>query len=177
MLRNGPCTVNDDYYGALTILTDAERGTVEVAGEQVPTVVIQRSPRVEPNASVPIGTREAAHLTATIDGVDAELRPGKGKLTRASHRVVLALADTHYSFVPDSDDTTQLRRDSTKLASFELLDVKGGDEFIVRWLVERDDTRPGDAAIGYALSVAFRTGAVGIITVLTNGSENVPGTP
>lgn len=42
------------------------------------------------------------------------------------------------------------------------------------WQAGREESRPADAAIGYALSVAFRTGALGIFTVLLNGSENVP---
>jgi hypothetical protein len=171
MPLTGTRTVDDAYYDELKISTDAERGVVEVSGEQVPTVVIQRSPDAEPNMFVPIGTRKADHLTMSVDGVEAELRPGPGKLTRGSYRVDLTLAGTHYRFTPDSDDDTQLRRDGAEIASFSM---DGEGKFAVHWRAGRDDSQPADAAIGYALSVAFRTGAMGIFSVLLNGSENVP---
>ncbi|WP_435582286.1 hypothetical protein [Amycolatopsis thermoflava] len=163
--------VDDPYYGELTIRTDSERGVVEVSGEQVPPVVIQRSPDAEVTRLVPIGTRKADHLTMTVDGAEAGLRPGPGKLTRASYRVDVTLAGTHYRFTPDSDDYTLLKRDGAGIASFGL-DTAG--KFTVFWQARREDSRPADAAIGYALSAAFRTGALGIFTVLLNGSENVP---
>lgn len=164
-------TVDDEYYDALTIRTSNERGMVEVSGKQVPTVVIQRSPAAELNEYVPIGTRNADHLTMSVDGVEAELRPGPGKLTRGSYRVELTLAGTHYKFTPDSDDDTLLKRDGIPTASFSM---DGEGTFAVYWQADRDDSQPADAAIGYALSVAFRTGALGIFSVLLNGSENVP---
>jgi hypothetical protein len=167
-------TVDDEYYHELKIRTDAERGVVEVSGEQVPTVVIQRSSDAELNKFVPIGTRQADHLAMLVDGVEAELRPGTGKLTRRSYRVDLTLAGTHYRFTPDDDDSTQLSRDGAKIASFAM-DVEG--TFTVYWQTERDDSQPADAAIGYALSMAFRTGARGIFDVLLNGSENAQVAP
>jgi hypothetical protein len=171
MSLTGTRTVDDAYYDELKIRTNAERGVVEVSGEQVPTVVIQRSSDAELNKFVPIGTRKAGHLTMSVDGVEAELRPGPGKLTRGSYRVELTLAGTHYRFTPDDDDSTQLRRDGATIASFSM---DGEGKFTVHWQAERDDSQPADAAIGYALSVAFRTGALGIFSVLLNGSENVP---
>ncbi|MFF0146025.1 hypothetical protein ATK36_0519 [Amycolatopsis sulphurea] len=164
-------TVDDGYYGELKIRTNAERGVVEVSGKQVPTVVLQRCSDAELNKFVPIGTRNTDHLTMSVDGAEAELRPGPGKLTRRSYRVELTLAGTHYEFTPDDDDDTRLRRNGAAIASFAM-DVEG--QFTVHWQAERDDAQPADAAIGYALSVAFRTGAKGIVSVLLNGSENVP---
>jgi hypothetical protein len=171
MPLTGSRTVDDAHYGELKIRTDAERGVVEVSGEQVPTVVIERSQDAELTEFVPIGTRKADHLTMSVDGVEAELRPGPGKLTRGSYRVDVTLAETHYRFTPDDDDDTQLRRDGARIASFTM---DGEGKFTVHWQTERDDSQPADAAIGYALSVAFRTGALGIFSVLLNGTENVP---
>jgi hypothetical protein len=167
----GTRTIDDGHYGELTIHTSTERGVVEVSGNQVPTVVLQRSSDAELNKFVPIGTRNADHLTMSVDGDEADLRPGPGKLTRRSYRVELTLAGTHYEFTPDDDDDTQLRRNGATIASFSM-DVDG--KFTVHWQTERDDSQPADAAIGYALSAAFRTGAKGIFSVLLNGSENVP---
>ena len=171
MPLTGTRTVDDAYHGELKIRTDAERGVVEVSGEQVPTAVIERSPDAELNEFVPIGTRNADHLTMSVDGVEAELRPGPGKLTRGSYRVDLTVDGTRYRFTPDDDDYTQLKRGGAKIASFWM---DGEGKFTVHWHAERDDLRPADAAIGYALSVAFRTGALGILDVLLHGSENVP---
>jgi hypothetical protein len=81
------------------------------------------------------------------------------------------LARENFRFTPDDDDSTRLRRDGATIASFSM---DGEGKFTVHWQAERDDSQPADAAIGYALSVAFRTGAMGIFSVLLNGSENVP---
>lgn len=159
-------SVDDEYHGKLEI--HAEGGVVEVSGERVPTVVIRRSPDAVLNKFVPIGTRDAAHLTMSVDGVEAELRPGPGKLTRGSYRVELTVGETHYRFTPDDTDSSQLLRDGTEVASFEI-DVEG--TFAVHW---QAGSLPADAAVGYALSVAFRTGAEGIFGVLLNGSDVVP---
>jgi hypothetical protein len=164
--------IDDAYYGELKICLSAERGVVEVSGEQIPTVIIERSSDAELNKFVPIGTREAAHLTVSVDGIEDDLRLGPGKLTRGSYRVELTFAGAHYKFMPDSADATQLWRDGAKIASFSLDDADG--TFVVHWQTDRDDSQPADAALGYALSAAFRTGATGIFSLLLNGSENVP---
>ncbi|MGC7098152.1 hypothetical protein ACPZ19_26060 [Amycolatopsis lurida] len=114
MHLTGTRAVDDAYYGELTIHTSAERDQVEVSGKRVPTVVIRRSPDAEPNKFVPIGTRKAAHLTMTVDGAEADLRPGRGKLTRRSYRVDLTLEDTHYAFTPDSSNFSLLLNGSEK---------------------------------------------------------------
>lgn len=44
----------------------------------------------------------------------------------------------------------------------------------MHWQAERGDSRSAAAAIGYVLSVAFGTGALGIFSVLLHGSEHVP---
>ncbi|AXB41593.1 hypothetical protein [Amycolatopsis albispora] len=169
MHLTGTRAVDDEHYGELTIRTSDERDVVEVSGVRVPTVVLRRSPGVEPNKFVPIGTRKARHLTMTVNGTGAELRPGPGRLTRRSYRIELTLAGTHYKFTPDINDDMLLTRDGTKIASFTLND---DGEFFVHW--DSDGAQPADAAIGYALSAAFGTSTTGIFTVLLHGSENLP---
>ncbi|WP_226351930.1 hypothetical protein [Pseudonocardia sp. ICBG601] len=80
-------------------------------------------------------------------------------------------ADGKYLFKPNSIDTSQLWRDETKLADFSM-DNKG--DFIVSWLQTREQVLEADAAIGYSLSVAFRTGAQGIWSMLLYGLEAIP---
>lgn len=154
---------------AISALEAPERDLVEASGERIPTVAIRRAPDAELNKFVPIGTRKAAQLTMTVDGAEADLRPGPGKLTRRSYRIELSLADAHYTFTPDADDDMRLARGGNDLASFSMTD---DGEFEVHWRAEH--SQPADAAIGYALSAAFRTRTTGIFSLLLNGSESVP---
>lgn len=161
--------VDDAFYDELKIRTNDAEGRVEVSGAQVPTVVITRSVGAEINLFVPIGTREPGELTMTVGEVTADLRPGKGKWTRGSYRVDLTLLGKRYRFKPNSIATSQLIRDGKKIFEPSMDDEDGS--FLVQWLVNRDDTEPVDAAIGYALAVAFRTGAMSLFGMLLSGAE------
>ncbi|GAA1033624.1 MULTISPECIES: hypothetical protein [Amycolatopsis] len=165
------CTVDDAFYGELNIHTNDTDGLVEVFGNLVPTVSIVRAPNATLNRFVPIGTREAGELTMTVGGRAANLHPGAGKWTRGSYRVDLKLAGKRYRFAPNSIATSQLIRDGRRIFEPSMDDEDG--DFLVQWLVNRDDTEPADAAIGYALAVAFRTGAMGFLSLLINGAEMV----
>jgi hypothetical protein len=153
--------INDTFYGELRL--DARDGVLDVSGDQVPTVIITRSPEAECKTIAPIGTRVATSLSVTVDGVEAELLPGKAAWTRHSHRVDLTHAGTGYALVPNSAITSRLIRDGATIAEFCLVD---DGEFVVRWLTAADDARPADAAIGYVLSVAFGTGAERFLSLL-----------
>ncbi|MFC5286494.1 hypothetical protein ACFPM7_05475 [Actinokineospora guangxiensis] len=162
-------TVDDAFYDGLSIRTDDTEGVVEVSGPRIPTVTIRRSPDAAVDRFVPIGTRQAGELVMTVAGVAADLRPGKGKLTRASYGVDLVVAGTRYRFAPNSVATSRLVRAGRKVFELSMGDEDG--DFLVQWLINRDDTEGADAAIGYALSVAFRTGAMGLFTLLLNGAD------
>lgn len=51
----------------------------------------------------------------------------------------------------------------------------GTGDFIVYWIRTRDEVLPVDASLGYALSMAFRTGARGFLSLLLQGTEAPPG--
>lgn len=165
-------TVDDAFYDELTIHTSDESGVIEVSGEHVPTVTIKRSPDAALNKFVPIGSRAASDLAMTVAGVEADLLSGKAAWTRGSYRVELTHAGTHYKFTPNSITTTQLIRDGANIVEFSMDDEDG--DFLVQWLAKREDSQPADAAIGYALSVAFRTGAMGFFSLLINAAETMP---
>ncbi|ATY13021.1 hypothetical protein CU254_23175 [Amycolatopsis sp. AA4] len=169
MPLTAPRVVDDAFYDELTIHTDDARGLVEVSGAHVPTVVIARSPDAPINRFVPIGSREPADLIMTVGEAVADLRPGKGKWTRGSYRVDLTADGKRYRFKPNSIATSQLIRDGKKVFEPSMDDEDG--DFLVQWLVNRDDTEPADAAIGYALAVAFRTGAMSLFSMLLSGAE------
>jgi hypothetical protein len=165
--------VEDAFYGDLDIRTEGG-DRVEVSGEQVPTVAIDRSAGTEPDRFTPIGSRDQAKLRMTVGGDEVALHPGKGKLLRRTYRIDVTNGKIHYRFRPNSVATAQLVRDGAKIVEFSMRDEDG--DFLVQWLVERDDSQPADAAVGYALSVAFRTGAMSAHSALLHGlAELLPG--
>lgn len=164
--------VDDAFFGDLEIATDDEDGTVTVSGEIVPAVTITRANDAEKNRFTPIGSRRPEDLILTIDGKPGAIMPGPGKWTRASYRVRVRTEDTEYLFKPNSIATTQLRRDNVKLADFSMDDDDG--DFLVYWISTRDRALPIDASLGYALSIAFRTGALGVWSMLLRGAEALP---
>lgn len=157
-----PTRVADQLFGQVEIELDHEGGTLRVSGGGMPTVEIRRSPDTEVATHVPIGTRDPARLTLLVDGVEETLRPAKGFLSRRSYRVevVSAARDCRYVLVPNSSDTSRLRRDKRRLGVFT---SAGDGKVSAEWENgERRSTaapEPYDAAVGYALAAAYGTGA------------------
>lgn len=87
-------------------------------------------------------------------------------MRRRTYRVDLTWNQHHYSFAPNSSATSRLKRDGRQLADFSAGD--DGD-FIVYWVAARDETTAADAAIGYALSLAFGTGAYTLVGMVLSG--------
>lgn len=87
-------------------------------------------------------------------------------------RFELTVARTHYTFLPKSAATTQLIRDRNKTIELSMDD---DGEFLNQWLATRAEAQPRDAAVGYALAVAFGTGAHGFFSALTHFSDIIPG--
>ncbi|MEU2567937.1 hypothetical protein [Streptomyces althioticus] len=157
-----PTPVADQLFGQVQIELDHEGGTLRVSGEGLPTVEIRRSPDTEVATHVPIGKRDPARLTLLVDGVEETPRPAKGLLSRRSYRVevVSATRDCRYVLVPNSSDTSRLRRDKRRLGVFT--STGDGKDSAVWENGERRSTaapEPYDAAVGYALAAAYGTGA------------------
>jgi hypothetical protein len=159
------CVVEDSLHGAVIVNTDIEKGWVEVAGDSFPAVHLRRSEAAEVSQYVPIGTRDAAQLTLTVDGTPAALSPGRGRFTRGSFRVDARLDEVHYRFEPADDDGSRLLRDGQRLG--ELMLEPETVELLAVWSPGAD-VRPRDAAIGYALATAFGTGAESTLGMLVN---------
>ncbi|GAA1959532.1 hypothetical protein GCM10009754_32560 [Amycolatopsis minnesotensis] len=163
---------DDAFFGELEVHTDEESGSVEVSGPEVPAVAIRRRPGAEVNQFVPIGSRRSADLDMIVGGDPATILAGPGKWTRGSYQIRVAVKGGEYLFKPNSIATTQLLRDGTKLADFSMDDDEG--DFIVHWIQTRERVLSVDAAVGYALPVAFRTGALGFWSMLLRGAEALP---
>ncbi|GAA3788712.1 hypothetical protein [Amycolatopsis tucumanensis] len=159
-------TVTDAFYGDLKADVDQDAGVVELSGPDVPAVEIRRLVPARAHAHVPIGTRQAQQLGVRIDGRRAVITPGPGELRRRTYRVDLTWDQHHYQLKPNSSATSRLVRDGRQLADFS---VDGDGDFIVYWLATRDETIAADAAVGYALSLAFGTGAHTMIGMILSG--------
>ncbi|PJN35303.1 hypothetical protein CG717_03490 [Streptomyces sp. CB02613] len=151
-----PATVEDDHHGDIRVeLVGEQRETLVVSGEGIPRVVLTRAPGAEVDDHILIGTRAPRLLTLTVDGRDATIKPGKGKLRRRSYRVDVRCAGTAYRLVPDSIPSSRLTRDGKHIGDFS---SAGGDRRVIAEWRDGAVVEPADAAIGYALAAAFGTG-------------------
>ncbi|MFK0184653.1 hypothetical protein ACIQV1_10625 [Streptomyces rubiginosohelvolus] len=151
-----PASTEDDHFGEISVeLLGEHREKLVVSGERIPTVTIVRAPEAEVDDHIVIGTRDPRHLTITVDGEDATIKPGKGKLRRQTYRVDVHHGGTHYRLVPNSIPFSKLTRDGKHLGDFS---SDGDRRVIAEWQEEAGTPEPLDAAIGYALSAAFGTG-------------------
>lgn len=142
----------DTLFGEMHVRIEGQE-RVTVSGAGVPTTVLERDPASEADPQIAIGTRNAAHLTLTVDGVRVPLRPARGRLRRRTYRVETEYDGARYVLVPDSVPSSRLTRDGTHLGDFS----SDGDETVIaEWAGAT--ARPVDASIGYALAAAFGTG-------------------
>ncbi|MFB8118772.1 hypothetical protein ACFQ6U_16505 [Streptomyces sp. NPDC056465] len=155
-LPPAPSGTQDTLFGEMHVRIEGQE-RVTVSGENVPTTVLERDPASEADAQIAIGTRDAAHLTLTVDGVRVPLWPARGRLRRRTYRVETEYDGARYALVPDSVPSSRLTRDGTRLGDFS----SDGDETVVAEWVQghtAPTARPADASIGYALAAAFGTG-------------------
>ncbi|PCG87875.1 hypothetical protein CIB93_00055 [Streptomyces sp. WZ.A104] len=151
-----PASTEDDHYGEISVeLLGEQREKLVVSGERIPTITIVRAPEAEVDDHIVIGTRDPRHLTITVDGEAATIKPGKGKLRRQTYRVDVRHAGIHYRLVPNSIPFSRLTRDGKHLGDFS---SDGDRRVIAEWQEDAGTPEPLDAAIGYALSAAFGTG-------------------
>ncbi|NDZ56348.1 hypothetical protein G3I47_03505 [Streptomyces anulatus] len=150
-----PAAVEDDHHGDILVELTGEHGEMlVVSGERIPRVVLTRAPGAEVDDHIVIGTRDPRHLTLTVDGREATITPGKGKLRRRSYRVDVRCAGTSYRLVPDSIPSSRLTRDGKHIGDFS----SDGDRRVLAEWRPGAAVEPADAAIGYALAAAFGTG-------------------
>jgi hypothetical protein len=150
-----PAAVEDDHHGDILVELTGEHGEIlVVSGERIPRVVLTRAPGAEADDHIVIGTRDPRRLTLTVDGQDATIAPGKGKLRRRSYRVDVRCAGTSYRLVPDSIPSSRLTRNGKHIGDFS----SDGDRRVLAEWRDGAAVEPLDAAIGYALAAAFGTG-------------------
>ncbi|MFH8410503.1 hypothetical protein ACH4FX_37855 [Streptomyces sp. NPDC018019] len=152
----GPGLAEDRIFGRVGLDLDAAAGLLTVRGERVPTAELRRAPGAAPAGFVPIGTRDGAALRLTVEGRPAHLAPGRGRLTRRSHRVDVVHGGVRYRLLPDSPNGSRLVKDGRRIADFS---SDGAGHVWADWHPDVAPPLREDAAIGYALAAAFGTGA------------------
>ncbi|MFJ7059890.1 hypothetical protein ACIQVA_19585 [Streptomyces microflavus] len=150
-----PATTEDDHYGDVAVELSGERGEMlTVSGERIPRTTLTRAPGAEVDDHIAIGTRDPRHLTLSVDGDEATIVPGKGRLRRRSYRVDVRCAGVSYRLVPDSIPGSRLIRDGKHIGDFS----SDGDRKVIAEWREGAAVEPLDAAVGYTLAAAFGTG-------------------
>ncbi|GGT53440.1 hypothetical protein [Streptomyces purpureus] len=150
--------MNDHLPGPPHIRLDPRAGTLDVSGPGLPAVRLERADGAEGakiDEHVPIGTREAARLTLTVDGAPARMRPAKGRISRRSYRVDAKVGGARYRLVPCSYGDSKLLKNGRKLGE---LDSTGDGKVAADW-DENAKVLAQDVAVGTALAAAFGTGA------------------
>ncbi|WP_262387254.1 hypothetical protein [Streptomyces sp. TRM49041] len=146
----------DVLFGGIRVSLDTVGGAVTVHGDAVPGIAVRRADGVDRvDAHIPVGTRDGALLSLTVDGADVPIRPGKGRLTRGSFRVDVPYDGIVYRLVPDSMAESRLLRGRQRIGGFS---SDGDGVVLARW-EEGVRVRAVEAALGYALAAAFGTGA------------------
>jgi hypothetical protein len=156
---------HDTLYGPISVVTNAVDGWVEITGDTIPPVTIEREPGAEPDRTVRLGSRDQDHITLLLDGTPLPLHPGRTGWSRRSHRVRVEHAGTILQLRPVSDASSRLLcgrrvfgplRTRRRLGKFSEKDPKSFTSHWYRW--SRRPT-PEEAALGYALAAAFGSGA------------------
>ncbi|MCD9143927.1 hypothetical protein [Streptomyces albireticuli] len=148
---------HDPLFGRVDVTLDSGAGLLDVSGPAIPHVLLRRAPGGHPGEHVPIGSRDATALTLTVDGAEAPLTLGRGRITRRSYAVTAKVGtDGRYRLVPSSDASSRLSRNGTRLG--RLTAQRSGIVEPADWR-RRAKIMPVDAALGYALAAAFGTGA------------------
>ncbi|MEW1722302.1 hypothetical protein [Streptomyces sp. NPDC093109] len=156
--------IGDTLFGEITVRQDGQE-RLEVEGEGIPRVAIERDLESEVDPQTAIGTRDPSFLAMTIDGREVVLKPAKGRFARRSYRVDVEYDGARYCLVPDSVPSSRLTRDGTHLGDF----MSDGDEIVIAEWLPDVDIRPADAAVGYALASAFGTGGQPMWMMLVDG--------
>ncbi|WP_433546501.1 hypothetical protein ACQPZG_16430 [Streptomyces sp. CA-294286] len=161
----------DSLFGAVTV-TVATHARVTVSGSAIPRTVLVRDPgAARPDPHVAIGTRAAAELTLSVDGVPAGIRPGKGRIRRSTYKVDATHDGARYRLTPTSLATSRFTRDGRHLADFT---ADGDETVLVEWHPDADP-RPVDASLGYALAAAYGTGGQPMwVTLIDVIAELIP---
>ncbi|MBX6748630.1 MAG: hypothetical protein IRY85_03000 [Micromonosporaceae bacterium] len=154
--------------------TDDHVAVLVLDGASESRATITRATDERVRRDIPIGTRDAGHLTMLVNGTPVDLAPGPGRYTRGSFKVAAVYQGMRYLLALASAVSSRLHRDGVRLGEFSRLD---SGEIRVWWNREAS-VSPTDAAIGYTLAAAFGTGAKFFLAALFDGPDHgMPAVP
>ncbi|MER7111581.1 hypothetical protein [Streptomyces sp. NPDC000229] len=147
--------MHDHFPATPTVRLLSGAGTLDVTGPGLPHVRLVRATGTEPDPHIPIGTRDPALLTLTVDGRPAGIAPAKGRLSRRSYRVDARVGTARYRLVPCGYGESRLLRNGRRLGELQ----STGDGHVTTDWDENAKVAAQDVAVGTALAAAFGTGA------------------
>ncbi|MET9800214.1 hypothetical protein [Streptomyces sp. NPDC006368] len=147
--------MNERLPGPSRIQLDHRAGVLHVSGPGLPRVRLVRTSTGAPDEHIPIGTRDRARLTLTVDGEPTPITPAKGRLSRRSYRVDAKVGNTRYRLVPCAYGESRLLKDGKPLGE---LGSTGDGEVRADW-DGNATVLAQDVAVGTTLAAAFATGA------------------
>jgi hypothetical protein len=162
-MHSDDVTIHDDLFGELRVHIAESGSLIMVTGPRIPDASLRRALDATVVKGIPIGTRDASALTMTIDGVGCDLRPGRGGLTRPSHKVDVTVRATDYRLKPSSQYSSTLLADNHDAGEF----VRDSEDRICA--VWQDAATPEHAAVGYLLAMSFGIGARSTVDLLIDG--------
>ena len=176
--------MDDGLFGPIELDLDTTAGVVTVRGPGIPEVVVRRTGKGDAD-HVPIGTREPRDLELSVDGVVTSLRPSRARLSRRSYRVLAHVDDTPLLCAPCSPERSRIVRGSRTSPTHEMGIAERLDDgtVVISWhaavtvlghTVRAPEPTAGEAAVAYAVAVAFGTGARMMLPVLLDVLLFVP---
>lgn len=168
--------VKDALFGSIELELVVPAGLVTVSGRGVPTVVVRRL-GVGDEARVPIGTRDPRNLEMSVDGVVTPLRPSRARFFRRSFRVRAGVDGSALLSAPWTTDAVRIVRGCRMRPQHQLGIAERLDDGTVAIEWHADVTVPGhilaaprptptEAAVAYAVTVAFGPGSRMLLPVL-----------
>lgn len=179
VLRSG---TKDRLFGRVWWELGPER--LRLSGDVLPEVVLVRTGSDAARENVPIGSRRPELLSLSVGGQSVELRPGSGRFTKRSYRIAVRADEGTLTFLPQSSGSSHLVRGTGGRVPHVLgvFERSRSGEVTCTWPTARsrstaaspspfDPSGPAgmtaahmpvtewEAAIGYALTVSFGTGA------------------
>lgn len=155
--------VKDDHRSGIVLDVDSAAGIVRVSGPDLPEVVFRRTGDVT-NKHLPLGTRRAENLAVTVDGRPAALDLPRGGLRRASRRVTVSLAGSHYEMRPAGDDNNTFSRRTDSGGTVALGEFFTNEDSVTALWADVPD--PLTTALGYAIAGAFGVGAMSMASIV-----------
>ncbi|MFD3701837.1 hypothetical protein ACFWUP_01690 [Nocardia sp. NPDC058658] len=168
--------VDTDFWGMLVIERfDAGVRTFLKSDTELSAVIERRGPRTDKRCH--LGSRDAAAVSAVVNGRGFGLDIGSGKLLKRSYRITAEVDGRFLSMRPKDIETATFVNGKPHEIEKEFgeLTAKSNGTVDVAWALPKkvlnqvvDPPQPtvDDVLIGYAIAAAFGTGSLSFTTIV-----------